>query len=411
MRFKKTYIFGIISLGMMAFSWISSTNVKAENGFSVVQKDRTKDTSIIYAVGVKNIKGRVSCQIGREQVEDISMQYCEQGDNVCQTLVLVDNSASVPQNRRLEFKKILYGIISNKVPNEKVCLATFNSKIKYLSKYTDDKMMLNRAVSKITYATQSTYLTDVLYHVIGRFNDSSQNNFKRIIILSDGFDNKKFGVTKEELMNQLRETPYYISTIGCDNGDNEKDLKSMFALSRSTNAPSFLLDDENCSTAKVINSMKIENKFVKFQINIPQDLRDGSKKSVIIKIDNGIQFVTTQVNMPFYSKDDTLSDGKNNGWELSDFAKKIILSVFGCLGVFLIVLYIIIVKSKKNFIYKRDVYSLIANEYMKGSVSPNPLLKIVKEYDKRIETRYDRLIEMKSDDSDSENVGTSSNNV
>jgi len=345
---KKMCMYGLISFGMFIMSFSHTKCVKAESGFDVVQRSSKDDKSIIYAVGVKEIDSKLQCQIGKDYIDDASMAYCENSDRMSQTLILFDNSASVPKNRRKEFDKIVRGLILNKMPNERMCLATFNSKIGYLSDYTDDKNLLYKALGKIKFKTQSTYLTDVLYNIIKTYNSSKVSALKRIIVLSDGFDNKRFGITKTELMNQLKETPYYIATIGCENGDNDKDLKNMFAVSRIANAKNYLLDDKSCSVKKIVKGLSLEKTFAKISIDVPKALRDGSKKSVRIKLEKNNQFLTTDIKMPFPAKENS----DNKGFVLSPLMKNIILVVCACVGIFLIIFYIIMKRSKDNIFFK-----------------------------------------------------------
>lgn len=379
---KKRFIYGFISFGMLLTFLLDSKSAKAENGFNLVQRANSDDKSFLYVTGVKDVNSKIQCQIGKDYINDVSMGYCENSDRMSQTLILFDNSASVPKNRRVEFDKIVKGLILNKMPNERMCLATFNSKIKFLSDFTDDKKVLYKALKTIKYRTQSTYLTDVLYNIIKNYNSSRVNVFKRIIVLSDGFDNKKFGITKMELMNKLRETPYYIATIGCENGDNDKDLKNMFAVSRTTNAKNYLLDDKKVSVKNVIKELSLEKSFAKITINIPKGMQDGSKKSVCIRL-NDKQVLTTDIKLPFPSKED---ESVKKGFVLTPFMKNTILIVSACIGVFLILSYIIMRKSYINFFIKPDVYTVISKEYNGGhNAHPNPMLRIVEDYDKLIE--------------------------
>ena len=148
------------------------------------------------------------------------------------TLILVDHSLSIPKADRSKTKEMLVDLIAEKKDNELVRIATFDQGVHYLTEYITDYTELKKAVQSIEYKDQETYLTDVLYEVLEKDFLASEDIYNRIIIISDGVDNKALGYTKEELYTKVKERAIPVYTIGCSDGKNEEQLKNMFAISR-----------------------------------------------------------------------------------------------------------------------------------------------------------------------------------
>ncbi len=80
---------------------------------------------------------------------------------------------------------------------EQFTIAVFSDEINYLVEKCSDYAQVKQAVDNITYNNQETYLTDVLYHLLSEIKeeDNTENKapLRRIVIISDGVDNKSIG--------------------------------------------------------------------------------------------------------------------------------------------------------------------------------------------------------------------------
>ena len=100
--------------------------------------------------------------------------------------------------------------------------------------------------ASITYEYQNTQLSDRVYEAVQKLHESDANQFCRVVIISDGVDDKQIGYTHTELENLLRSCGYPIYTVGCGSNDTEARrtrLENLFALSRVNRGQSFYLGD------------------------------------------------------------------------------------------------------------------------------------------------------------------------
>lgn len=77
-----------------------------------------------------------------------------------------------------------------------------------------DYLSLGSAIDSITYENQNTQLSDRVYEAVQKLHESDANQFCRVVIISDGVDDKQIGYTHTELENLLRSCGYPIYTVG-----------------------------------------------------------------------------------------------------------------------------------------------------------------------------------------------------
>ncbi|WP_035765634.1 FHA domain-containing protein [Butyrivibrio sp. NC2002] len=266
-----------------------------------VMQVRCDDSSVrAYITGVS--QGDVSeYQIGNIPVENVSTYPITEDDNAARTLIMVDNSISIPGESREKVTEILKKIVSNASENELYRISTFSEDITYLSdKYTDDVTALNNMIDSISYADQETYLTDVLYDVVKEINTTEEYGYTRIVVISDGVDNKPIGVTREELNKELEDRTLPIYTIGVSTGKNADNLEGMFALSRVTGCDYCIMEEtEVDQIASIIDK---DRNLTVFKAVIPEDVKDGSLQNTKLTFTDG-SAISFKALMPFSIKE------------------------------------------------------------------------------------------------------------
>ena len=172
-------------------------------------------------------------QIGNIPAE-IPVSYAISEDDMpMRTLIMLDNSLSIPQGSRKIITDRMKQIIRSHGENERFRLATFSENISYLAElYSADYTALQNMIDGIGFFNQETYLTDVLYDVIEEVENEGYDGYTRIIVISDGVDNKPIGITREELNKKLDEASYPVYGIGVKTASNSQQLENMFAISR-----------------------------------------------------------------------------------------------------------------------------------------------------------------------------------
>jgi len=297
---KKSLIGGILALIMCCQISLAS----AEPG--KVLSFGTEEKNIVIYVQNPESEYEIQCQIGTSEPEAIESHAISEDASPIQTIILLDNSLSVIEKYRPTINTILSELAANRMEGELFTVATFSDQLNYLIKDCSDYAQVKQVIDGISYNNQETYLTDILYDMLTEINAGKNTTLKRIVIVSDGVDNKSIGYTKEELYDLLEKTPYPIYTVGCTYNNNNEQLKNMFALSRLTGGESYLLDEVS-DPMTVVNGVADLNDAVKVTITPKAKDCDGTKKGVGLTITSAGQSVTNtlEITMPFHTIEET----------------------------------------------------------------------------------------------------------
>lgn len=277
--------------------WMFAGCMVSAESFAAVLETYTDEEDIsLYIKGAVSDVENVKVQIATMEAEQVRAQKISEQDVPMQTLVMIDNSLSIPMNDRDRIAEFLQNLISDRVNKEEISIAVFSEKINILSDYTSDYATLKNAADSIEYQDQETYLTDVLYDLLSVSGSGGQDVYHRIIVVSDGVDNKSLGYTKDELYALLEDVHIPIYTIGSVNGKNNDQLENMFALSRMTQADYCLLDEVE-NILDITNALNRDRDILQLSVIPPVEVMDGGRKTVKITFSNGLN-LSTEVIMP-----------------------------------------------------------------------------------------------------------------
>ncbi len=256
----------------------------------------------IYIKGVTELPSDTSVQIGNTvcPAEQIAASAFEQLNPFMRTLILVDNSKSIPEKKHADIQAIIKGIIAGAKENEQIKIATFSKEAMFLCDYTNDHSILENIVDNISYNDQDTYLSDVLYNAILGLKSEDTYAYRRIIVLSDGADDNFIGYTNDEVRRYIESSQCPVYTIGIPQKNNSTQLETMFSFSRAAKADYFLLD-ENTANEDIVNAIMTDQTGICLKLNPDESLKDGSVKSILLKLgtSEGAVELKTSVEMPF----------------------------------------------------------------------------------------------------------------
>lgn len=297
---KKKYI--ITSVFLLCVFITALANVEAAEGLLLFH-NTVKDEMIYAYVENPGEYEQVECQIGQDYASDVSIKSMTDPDISISTYILIDNSLSVQEKYRETMKQVAKDVIFSGKDNELFTVATFDTEIHYLIENSKDSEALIQAVENIEFQNLDTQVTNVLYHLCEKIEDEDENNYKRIILMSDGVETKSIGYTKEELIERVKRDAYPIYVLGCTYKSNETELENMFRISRETNAEYFYLDDVE-SAEQVAAGIDSSFNMVRVQARIPESQCDGASKGIKIIFESGDneKSVSFYQAMPFRTK-------------------------------------------------------------------------------------------------------------
>lgn len=232
----------------------------------------------------------VTAMLGRTPVENVTMQTFQESGMELHTLILIDNSLSIPEDNRTVIQDQLLELAAARRENEYFSLGTISDHVTILLDFTKDYMQIKNTIDTLKYQYQDTFLTDALYDylVLDPFA-GSENSFERILLISDGVDNKSLGYTKDELLTLLKTAPLPIYAIGIQNWNeaNDEELENMFALTRAVSGESLLLSELNDGSVSLVSVLDADWSNVAVGVDIPESVQDGSLQTLTLQFGEG----------------------------------------------------------------------------------------------------------------------------
>lgn len=195
------------------------------------------DTSITVSLTADTAP--TSAQLGTSPCEIISVK--KTGELPSETLILVDTSGSIPTDIQSRTAELISMLIDGKQENEKFAIASFGTDTNYLCDYTADRYELVKAAEKLVYDEKFTYVYSVLDEAVKGMSDDV---FTKIIVISDGIENSKDGITYDEILRTVSESHIPIYAVGIEN-NNQEPLKKLYAFSRNSAADSVTISADS----------------------------------------------------------------------------------------------------------------------------------------------------------------------
>lgn len=132
------------------------------------------------------------------------------------TIFLVDISKSLSKRQFKPIKEALSTWIDSMTEKDRASVMSFGTKVKSVQDFTSDKQALHAAVESLSPTDMDTRLHLGLVRAMeaGRRKDADLPTRRAIITLSDGRDDFAGGLTKEEVLMQMKEDPIPIYAIG-----------------------------------------------------------------------------------------------------------------------------------------------------------------------------------------------------
>lgn len=295
-KLKKVRSAYLIVTAMLVLAFCTM-QVKAEEIYQLQQVTTNEDKVIAYIKGNEKPE-QIDYQIATTPCDSVTYGTISDMGETIHTIILMDNSLSISEDNKSKAIEFLRQYIEFKDEKEEISIATFGEDIQFLQRKSTDKDALLSAIDSIEFNNQDTYLTDILFNLLDEIKEDS--TYTRFLVISDGVDNKPIGITKEELLDKLKENLHPVYTLGHIYKENQTELENMFALSRITHGQEFLLDDMNDIT-ELTSQLMSDNNLICIEAEVPEPLRDGSTRNSLFTIhtDDGEYDVTAQVTMPF----------------------------------------------------------------------------------------------------------------
>ena len=146
---KKGKIFSLTFLSILlvaSMAFLPVLRISAKGPIELISTYYVDETNEqrLYLIRTDSKDDITSVELAGEEITDYKfMTNLEAGEGI-RTTIMVDNSVSIPKNKRGRFNSIIHTIIDGMAENELMRFATFSEDINYLTEFTTDKDILKR---------------------------------------------------------------------------------------------------------------------------------------------------------------------------------------------------------------------------------------------------------------------------
>ncbi|MCM1026247.1 MAG: FHA domain-containing protein [Roseburia sp.] len=291
---------------LVFFSCFTKTPVSAAESVqsasqAAVVSSRTAGQDVsIYIKGIGDATDAATVQIGSTLCENIQVTPVADMGVPIKTTILFDNSQSLFRRWGSQAKSLITELIDNHAEGEEFRIATFADGLNIRADYSTDYDALKKTVDGIEFLDQASYLTDILYDLLKESRDSGEANYTRVIIITDGADDKEIKYTQAELTELMKNSGSVIHAVGVRTSQNSTLLENLFSYARYTGGTYSLAEEQ--SDVEEIKSI-IDGDYLLFCLKLSPDaaVMDGSRREAKISLNTseGTVVLTASLQMPF----------------------------------------------------------------------------------------------------------------
>lgn len=302
--FKK--IAGAVCMLALFSCFMGTAVLAAENGAAAAQEaavvsSRTAEDSVyLYIKGVSDISSGTTVQVGNTLCGDIQVANIASMGMPVKTTILFDNSLSLSKRWGSQAKELVAGLIDNHAEGEEFRIATFADGLNVVSDFSTEYDALKAAVEGIEFLDQSSYLTDILYDLLKQSGESSEANYTRFIIITDGADDNEIKYTQAELSDLMKGSGVVIHTVGVKASNNNTLLENLFSYARLTGG-TYNIADSNTDVGALREVIDGDHSLLCLRLVPEAAVMDGGRKEAKLSLNtsNGTVVLTASLQMPF----------------------------------------------------------------------------------------------------------------
>ncbi len=280
---KKRIIAAAIAI-LLAFC--TAAGALADDDYSVVGLLVTNKNIVAYVEG-SNV-GISTAMLGQTEIQDVECSSLTDEDVTIDTLIIIDNSLSIPEPTRPLIAEELKSYVASRESNERFGIATIGEEIDISVDFTNNIPALQTALDELEYHLSYTLITDALYNYLNTDPFAGkENTITRILLIGDGTDDKDqnaTGVSTSTLSEKLGECHVQLTALGINNADssNGEELKNMYNIATRTGGDKMAFSE--LESGELTETMaKIRNTTV-VKVPLTNDMLDGSLKTLTLQV-------------------------------------------------------------------------------------------------------------------------------
>lgn len=278
----------------------AAENIAGTSQAAVVSSRTADDGIYIYIKGISDITSGTTVQVGSSLCEEVQVADVGSMGMPVKTIILFDNSESLSKRWGSQSKELARELIDSHGAGEEFMLATFADGLNVMSGFTTEYEALETAVEEIEFWDQESYLTDILYDLLKQIRDNGEANYTRVIIITDGADDKEIKYTQAELFDLMKSSGVVIHTVGVKTSKNNTLLESLFSYARLTGG-TYKTVEADTGVEGIRDVINEDYSLLCLKLIPKAEVMDGSRKEAKLNLNtsDGEVTLTASLQMPF----------------------------------------------------------------------------------------------------------------
>lgn len=241
---------------------------------------------------VTNSVEKGSCLISSEACkvnQIVSAQECG-----VSTVIVVDSSSTIGNKQKKFFSGVIDQMMEMKRENDKFALISVSESVDTVVDFTADRYEITKGYESVSYETENTHICEGIARAIDSVKALSDSSVKRVVVISDGYDEENDWQVANELLSELMLENYPVYTVECTVASKNKTSQvSLHQFSKQTlNEMGYcysITKKEKEGTAEnsvtqAVDYLEEIYDCVKVEVNVDKALMDGSKKPISLTL-------------------------------------------------------------------------------------------------------------------------------
>ena len=163
----------------VAAAWVFGLPALAAGGAGVYGSVQGQDAVLYLRSG--SADAAYTCMVGNTPVTPAKATPLSGLDTPAHTVILLDNSAAIPESQRDIIHDILNGLAGTRLNGETFTLDTLGAEVTPLCDGETDYLQLKTVVDSLTYNDHTAQLTDCVYRVLDSLVQQNSPALTRVV--------------------------------------------------------------------------------------------------------------------------------------------------------------------------------------------------------------------------------------
>ncbi len=271
-------------------------SLAGEAGFLSIEQAWCSENEVVVFVNALDLQGsplnaidkdEIGCQLNQTNLPCRSIDKYGSNPEGIAWVVLIDVSRSLNENQFGDIKAAVNSLIQQMGARDRIALMSFGADVKVASDYSSNKEQLARALDSLAPVGDNTRLHEGLLQALemSRRKDAELPLRRAVLLISDGCEDYTGGVSKDEVLANLKIGPVPVYALGIYNESVNSDaaLESIGEVARASGGRAWQYQAGSLVQGVAVLLTQIRDTYV-LRLDAANSPRDGKDYRLVIDL-------------------------------------------------------------------------------------------------------------------------------